>query len=97
MPRKAGRKIGEKVIITIKGLEAHIDVDYGAEADVASGVLFDGATIIAHVEERFSGFCTSCMVSRVAMSLLFTRRQIEAEDVWAALAEQGADVCECDE
>lgn len=84
--------------IALKGLEASITLDSGAETTRAYGIAFDenGDTISETESRRFSGFCDSEIVYDIASELLTTRRQIESEGIADALEAIGL-VCACED
>lgn len=84
--------------VTVKGLEARVIIERGNSTGYpAQGTAWDedGGMVAATTSTTYNGYCTAELVAMIADELLVTRRQIESEDVWAAVEESGLH-CTCD-
>lgn len=93
------------LVISVRGLEAHVNIEHGFQATSAWGIAFDeDADIVVETEtRRFLGFCDYEIAYEVAGDMLAGRRAhpaatrgIEWADISAAIEALGH-ACDCEE
>lgn len=95
--------MSDRYSFIVKGFDARVTVEHGRETTQARTIVFDDESDSTEIiystpndSTRYSGYCTAEIISRQLFDALLTRRQIEAEDIGAALEAQGLE-CRCDD